>query len=61
MYAAIYLLKKLIPGGFVGLCLLTGSGILIYIGVLLIMKDDMIIDFIKQHILSRISRRKSAS
>lgn len=58
MFICIHCLKQYLPVGFAGICISVVIGIIIYIISLIIMKDDMVIDFIKQQILDRFFKHK---
>lgn len=59
MFAVIYLLKSVLPDGFVGLCVLIALGISVYMILLLILRDSMTINFIKRQIICRLFKGRN--
>ncbi len=58
MFFMIILLKKVSPTGFVGVLFAVILGIATYIVLLIFLKDDMVIDFIRLQIINKLFRKK---
>lgn len=59
MFIFICFLKKGLPAGFIGVSISIAVGIIVYIISLILMKDEMVIDFIRQQIINRFLHRKT--